>query len=368
MMRTSRSRHASSRGRLARLGAALLIVALCLVSAGTARAEAKKKFKIAWSIYVGWMPWGYAYDEKIIEKWAKKYGIEIEVVQINDYVESINLYTAKAYDGCSMTNMDALTIPAAGGVDSTALIVGDFSNGNDGVVLKKKSDLKDIKGQKVLLVELSVSHYLLARGLESAGLSEKDVTVVNVSDSDIVGAFASADATAGTFWNPQLSEVLKMPDTHQVFDSSKVPGEIIDLMVVNTETLKDNPALGKALVGAWFETVTLLADPGEKGKAAREAMAKASGTDLPGFEGQLKTTKMFYKPAESVAFAKSDALPTTMDHVRKFSFEHGLLGQKAKSADVVGIAFPSGKTLGDAKNVKLRFDASFQEMAEKGGL
>ncbi len=35
-----------------------------------------------------------------------------------------------------MTNMDALTIPAVGGVDSTVLIVGDFSNGNDGIVLK----------------------------------------------------------------------------------------------------------------------------------------------------------------------------------------------------------------------------------------
>jgi NitT/TauT family transport system substrate-binding protein len=25
------------------------------------------------------------------------------------------------------------------------------------------------------------------------------------------------------------------------------------MMVVNTQTLKDNPALGKALTGAWFE-------------------------------------------------------------------------------------------------------------------
>ena len=72
-----------------------------------------------------------------------------------------------------MTNMDALTIPAAGGVDTTALIVGDFSNGNDGIVLKGKDELADIKGQKVNLVELSVSHYLLARALETVGLTEK---------------------------------------------------------------------------------------------------------------------------------------------------------------------------------------------------
>ena len=98
---------------------------------------AKEKFRIAWSIYVGWMPWEFGHQQGIVKKWADKYDIEIEVVQINDYIESINQYTTGAFDACTMTNMDALTIPAAGGVDSTAMIIGDFSNGNDAIVLKK---------------------------------------------------------------------------------------------------------------------------------------------------------------------------------------------------------------------------------------
>ena len=72
-----------------------------------------------------------------MKKWADKYGITIKVTQINDYVESINQYTAGKFDGVTVTNMDALTIPAAGGVDTSAIIIGDFSNGNDGIVLKK---------------------------------------------------------------------------------------------------------------------------------------------------------------------------------------------------------------------------------------
>ena len=83
------------------------------------------------------MPWPYAAEAGIVKKWADKYGITINVTQINDYVESINQYTAGKFDGVTVTNMDALTIPAAGGVDTTALIIGDFSNGNDGIVLKK---------------------------------------------------------------------------------------------------------------------------------------------------------------------------------------------------------------------------------------
>ncbi len=56
----------------------------------------KKEFKVAWSIYVGWMPWGYASDHGIVKKWADKYGIKIDVTQFNDYVESMNQFTAGA--------------------------------------------------------------------------------------------------------------------------------------------------------------------------------------------------------------------------------------------------------------------------------
>ena len=349
---------------------------LCLALVGVlaagmqpAAAAEKTSFKVAWSIYVGWMPWDYAQQSGILKKWADKYGIRIELTQINDYVESINQYTAGTYDACVMTNMDMLTIPAAGGVDSTALILGDYSNGNDGIVLKGAGrKLADIKGQSVNLVELSVSHYLLARALESVGLKERDVKVVNTSDADIVAAFATPAVTAAVTWKPLLSELTAMPRTSPVFDSSKTPGEILDLMVVNTKVLQENPKLGRALVGAWYETMALMSGKDAKAKAAKEMMAKASGTDLAGFDGMLATTYMYWTPATAVAAASSPDLITKMDLVRKFSFSHGLLGSGAKSVDVVGIAFPGGKTLGDAKNVKMRFDATYMKLAADGKL
>ena len=352
--------------RLAPWAAACVLLFGAVLAPGSALA--KDSFRVAWSIYAGWMPWDYGAQSGIVKKWADKYGIAIDVVQINDYVESINQYTAGGFDGCVMTNMDALTIPAAGGVDSTALIVGDFSNGNDAVILKGKTKLKDIKGQQVNLVELSVSHYLLARGLGTVGLSEKDIKVVNTSDADMVAAFGAGGVTAVVTWNPLVSEILAMPGTHKVFDSSQIPGEIIDLMVVNTQTLKDNPALGKALVGAWYEIMGIMSKDDAAGKAARTAMGKASGTDLAGYDAQLATTRMFYKAADAVAFATGSALPETMKHVAQFSFDHGLLGEGAADAGSIGIAFPDGKVQGSKDNLKLRFDAEYMRMAAEGKL
>ena len=339
-----------------------------LMPVSGADAAEKKDFKVCWSIYAGWMPWGHIQETGLMKKWAEKYGIAVDIVQINDYVESINQYTAGAYDGCSMTNMDALSIPAGGGVDTTALIVGDYSNGNDGIVLKGKGKLADIKGQKVNLVELSVSHYLLVRALDSVGLAEKDITVVNTSDADMVAAYKTTDVTAVVTWNPLLSEIEGMPDSTKVFDSAKTPGEIIDVMMVNTETLEANPAFGKALVGAWYEMMSIMSKDDEVAKAARAAMAKASGTDLAGYDAQLATTAMFYKPAEAVAFTQDAKLIKTMDFVRNFLFDKGILGEGASSVDHVGIAFPGGKTLGNKDNVKLRFDPAYMAMAAEDKL
>ncbi len=358
------------RALLAPLAAlALALGASTLVGPSPAAAQnARTDFKVCWSIYVGWMPWGWIQDSGIMQKWADKYGIDVEIVQINDYVESINQYTAGAYDGCSMTNMDALSIPAGGGVDTTALIVGDFSNGNDGIVLKDKTALADIKGQNVNLVELSVSHYLLARALDTVGLTERDLTVVNTSDADMVAAYTAAGVTSVVTWNPLLSEILAMPGAAKVFDSSQIPGEIIDMMVVNTETLAANPDLGKALVGAWYEAMAIMSGTDAAAIEARTAMGVASGTDLAGFDAQLATTQMFYAAADAVAFTGGPELKTTMDYVRTFLFDHGILGTGAPSPDFVGIAFPDGTVLGDTANVKLRFDPSVMAMAAAGTL
>ena len=346
-----------------------LVLSLVMLTTLPTFAAVKKESNVCWTIYAGWMPWEYAGSQGIVDKWAKKYGIKIDVTQLNDYVESINQYTAGQFDGCTMTNMDALTIPAAGGVESTALIVSDFSNGNDGIVLKGEGKkVADLKGMDVNLVELSVSHYLLARGLETVGLAEKDLRVVNTSDADMVAAFATPDVKAVTTWNPLLAEIEATPNVSKVFDSSQIPGEIIDLMVVNSDTLRDNPKLGKALTGAWYEIMATMSADTPAGKAAREAMAKASGTDLAGYDAQLAATKMFYTAKDAVAFANSAKLPATMSKVAEFSFAHGLLGEGAPSAEAIGMSFAKGVTTGDQNNLKLRFDPAYMQMAADGTL
>ncbi len=75
---------------------------------------------------------------------------------------------------------------------------------------------------------------------------------------------------------------------------------------------------------------------------------------------------MFFKAEDAAAFAKSPEIASTMDHVRTFLFDHGLLGSGAVSPDVVGIELADGKILGDAGNVKFRFTDAFMADAAAG--
>jgi len=358
--------------RMLRAAGMIALMAGALLTASCSKApdgppKPKTEFNIGWSIYAGWMPWPYAQQAGIVKKWADKYGIKINIVQVNDYVESVNQYTAGKFDGVTVTNMDALTIPAAGGKDTSAIIVGDYSNGNDGILLKGADQFAAIKGRQVNLVELSVSHYLLARALEKAGMKPTDVKTVNTSDADIVGAFNSPDVTAAVAWNPQLSVMKGLAGAKEVFSSAQIPGEIMDLLVVDTATIKANPNLGKALAGIWYETMALMKRQDAQGQAARAAMAKLSGATPADFDRQLTTTYLYADPKAAVAATTSPALVKTMTQVRDFSFAHGLF-KGAATADAVGMGFPGGKTLGDAQHVTLRFDDSFMKMAGDGAL
>ncbi len=346
----------------------ILVIAL-IIGVMETRAWAKKpEFKVAWSIYAGWMPWDYAGTSGILKKWADTYGIAINLIRM-DYLPSVEAYVAQKVDACVMTNMECLDMPAASGVDSTILIVGDYSNGNDAILVRDNLKIKDLKGHTISLAELSVSHYLLARCLEMNGMKEADIKIVNTSDSDIAPVFLSnTSQKVVVTWNPMVMEIEQTPGVSKIFTSADIPEEILDLMIVNTKTLKKNPELGKALTGAWYEVMGIMCTKGPKTFAALEQMAKASGCSLTEYKSQLKTTYLYCSPADAVEFTESAGIKKKMDFVRQFCFKHGLLGENAKSVDVVGIQYPDGTVQGNANNITFRFDTTYMKMAADGKL
>ena len=337
-------------------------------------AQQKPSFTVGWSVYVGWNPYYFMAKSGILRKWADKYGINIRVQRF-DYAPSLDAFVAKNIDACTMTNMEALDMPAAAGVDTTAIIVGDYSNGNDAVIVRQNLNLAQIPGKPVLLVEKTVSQYLFERAMAMNGLSDqiRRVKYINTSDSDIASAFlTNASKPVVVTWKPLVSQIVKAKDVKVIFNSSQIPGEILDLLVVRTDILNRPDGSGqkfaKAIAGAWYEVMSQMTAKGVAADKVLTSIAEASQDSLSSYKEQLATTHMFYTPRSGAEMAASADLKKTMELVRQFCFTHGLLGDKIKSPDDVAIQFPDGSALGKTDRVRFRFNTSYMQMAAQGKL
>ncbi|HUB53135.1 MAG TPA: putative urea ABC transporter substrate-binding protein [Terracidiphilus sp.] len=350
------------------------VALLLIVSAKTAFAE-PPTFTVGWSVYAGWNPYFYMARSGILKKWADKYGVAIKVQRF-DYAASLDAFVSKNIDACTMTNMEALDMPAAAGVDSTSIIIGDYSNGNDAVLARSNLSLAQLPGHSILLVQKTVSEYLLERAMVLNGLGSDlpQLKLVNTSDSDIVGAYLGDKRNqVAVTWKPLVSEILGQDSgVHELFDSSKIPGEILDLLVIRTDVLNRPDGSGvrfaKAITGAWYETMAQLTGSGPMSLQAIKGSASASDDTVESYKEQLRTTFLFSSPQSAEQFATAGALKQKMDLVRQFCFHHALLGQNIQSVDDVAIIYPDGSIQGRKDRVRLRMDATYMRLASQGKL
>jgi NitT/TauT family transport system substrate-binding protein len=355
---------------------AILIFLTLLAGLAPARAEdkARPSFTVGWSVYVGWNPYYYMAKSGILKKWADKYNVSIRVQRF-DYAPSLEAFVAKNIDACAMTNMEALDMPAAAGIHTTSIITGDYSNGNDALLVRRDLTMPQLPGRKVLLVEKTVSQYLFERAMALNGQESqiKRVKLVNTSDSDIATAFISdTSQDAVVTWKPLVSQIAKTRGVRMLFNSSQIPGEIVDLMVVRTEVLQRSDGAGqrfaKALSGAWYETTKLMTGKGPEADRVLQAIAEGSQDTLEAYKEMLSTTHLFATPQSAAAFTTAPEFQQKMNLVRQFCFAHGLLGERTKSVDDVAISYPGNAIQGKADHVRLRFEATYMQMAAEGRL
>jgi NitT/TauT family transport system substrate-binding protein len=356
---------------LSKYGICFLIALAACFSSLPAEA-APPSFTVGWSVYAGWNPYFYMAKSGILKRWADKYGVVIKVQRF-DYGASLDAFVAKNLDACTMTNMEALDMPAAAGVDSTVVLVGDYSNGNDAVLARNNLTLAQLPGKPILLVQKTVSEYLLERALVLNGMDSQlpRLKLLNTSDSDIVGAFLGDKGNqVAVTWKPLVSEILAQDrGVTSLFDSSRIPEEILDLLVIRTDVLKRPDGSGinfaKAIAGAWYETVAQIAAANAQ---AISGSAAASGDSVASYKEQLRTTYLYSTPQAAAQFAQSTDLKQKMDLVRRFCFRHGLLGQNIQSVDDVAILYPDGVIQGKADRVRLRVNATYMQLAAQGKL
>jgi len=238
--------------------------ALLLGVLAPALAATGAPLKIGYSDWPGWVAWQIAIDKN----WFAQAGVDVQF-QWFDYSASMDAFTAGKIDANLMTNGDTL-VTGAGGTRGVMILLTDYSSGNDMIVGRPGiRTLHDLKGKKVAVEMGLVEHLLLLNGLQKAGMSERDVTLVNAKTNELPQILASGDVAAIGAWQPVSGQSMKLvAGARPVYTSADEPGLIYDALAVNPASLAGRRAQWKKVVQVWDRVVAYIGDP----KTAPDAM------------------------------------------------------------------------------------------------
>lgn len=268
-------------GALFSIAAFSLSVAL---SAASARADT---LKIGYSDWPGWVAWQVAIDKG----WLKPTGLDVSFEWF-DYSASMDAFAAGKLDAVTVTNGDALVM-GGNGAKSVMVMLTDYSNGNDIIVGKPNvKTLKDLKGKKVGIEVGLVEHLLLLNGLQKAGLSESDVTLVNSKTNETPQVLGSGDIAAIGAWQPIAGEAMRgSPGSHPLYTSADQPGLIYDVIAVTPASLAAHRADWIKLAAVWDKVVAYIEDPKTQPDAVA-IMAARVGVEPATYLRLLKGAKL----------------------------------------------------------------------------
>jgi NitT/TauT family transport system substrate-binding protein len=296
------------------LGAVLSLCLLLVASAcdpsssSTAKSTSsgggsKPPLKIAYSDWPGWVAW----DIAVQKGWFKEAGVDVDFSWL-EYTPSMEAFSAGKVDAVCMTNGDAM-VTGASGKPSTCVVLNDYSNGNDMIVAAQGyKSLKDLKGQKIGVELNLVDHLLLLKALEKNGMSESDVTLVNMPTNDTPQALASGGVKAIAAWQPNSGQALRqVAGSIAVFSSKDVPGLIYDGLYVSRESLASRKDDWQKVAKVWFKVVDYIKDEKTRPDALKILSARVKLTPEQ-YAPLLEGTYLLDLPGNLKAYTKGDGL------------------------------------------------------------
>ncbi len=169
------------------------------------------------------------------------------------------------------------------------------------MTVRKSANIKtpsDFKGKKVATPFGSTSHFRLLGFLKTNGLTQRDVTVLDMRGDAMLAAWTRGDIDAGYVWSPTKSKLLAAGgEVYRTYDKLESAGYVIaDCIIARTAFTQANPEIMAAMLKAYGKSLDMYkAKPVEAsvlvgkyaGVTAEVAKADMEEYDFIGLKDQL---------------------------------------------------------------------------------
>jgi NitT/TauT family transport system substrate-binding protein len=179
---------------------------------------------------------------------------EVQLVEYPSASEVLRAFRNQAIDGM-VISLDELFGLAVDGLQPRIVLVVDVSHGADVVVGRPgMRTMRDLAGKAVAVESGALGAFVLSRALATSGMQAGDVKVVHLESNEQPGAFEKGQVDGAVTFDPYRTQLLKSGAT-TLFDSTRIPGEIVDLLAVRASVLEKRPPALRALLGGWFDAL-----------------------------------------------------------------------------------------------------------------
>ncbi|MBW8455239.1 ABC transporter substrate-binding protein [Stutzerimonas stutzeri] len=142
---------------------------------------------------------------------------------------------------------------SAAELDLEIILVTNVSAGADALFARAPlTNLKDLAGQRIGVENTALGAYFLSRVLDQAGLRIDDLQVVSLPVHEQAAAFAASEVDAVITFASE-GPALESKGARRIFDSRQLPGEIVDVLVVDRQRVTREQR--RRLRALWFDAL-----------------------------------------------------------------------------------------------------------------
>lgn len=309
MLSQSRNRRPGYRpDRSRRVFALLLALLLPLPGAGcTARPDTG--LRIGTNIWAGYEP---LYLARSLG-WFEHTGIRL--IEFPSSKETMSALRSGGIEAGALTLDEVLTLTEQG-VDLHVVLLLDVSDGADAVLVQPGLMPNELRGKRIGAEASAVGGYMLERMLDSFGIPLDEITILPMGVDEHEEAFARQEIDAVVTFEPVKSRLVKLGG-QVIFDSSQIPGEIIDVLAIRTDALKGRSRSLALLSGRWFDALNYMQNnPAESTRLMQPRLKLPSediGTIFQGLRmGARARNRSFFDSALDTSINKADRLMRLM--------------------------------------------------------
>jgi len=231
-------------GNLLRL---LALAAIVLSLFGCAR-ESEPALRIGTNVWIGSEPLYLARELGRLDSST------VQLVEYPSASEVLRAFRNQAIDGM-VISLDELFGLAADGLQPRVILVVDVSHGADVVVGRRgMRSMRDLKGKSVAVESGALGAFVLSRALALNGMQASDVNVVHLETNEQPSAFEKGQVDGAVTFDPFRAQLIRGGAT-TLFDSTRIPGEIVDLLAVRASVIEKEPKAMQALLAGWFSAL-----------------------------------------------------------------------------------------------------------------